>query len=438
MSDFDAHTPLPHACDVLVIGAGPAGSACAQFLAARGLTVLVADQHAFPRDKVCGDGLIPDTHAALRRLGVLDEVMALAQPVNDVRFVGPRGGHVDITGTLSVLPRKELDHVLLRAAQRAGAKLLPPLRFEAPVLENTVQGTGTAERVVGARLKSKDRPDAVIEISAKWVVLATGAVPQALMAAGLCDRRTPSGVALRGYVRNEAWARQSPEHQNKLQMVWHPRLRGGYGWIFPAPGGLFNIGAGLTGSHITQNKGPNKGKGQMQDVNLRGMFDAFCEVYPPAAALMKNGTLEGELKGAPLRCSMVGGRWSRPGLLATGEAAGSTYAFSGEGIGKAMETGILAAEALLLNAAFATQANDAETDAKVTQCYEAALRVLKPKFDLYETASRVNHHPWIADLVVWRAKRSERIRRRLSGVLEETQNPGRLFTLRGFTKLMTE
>jgi menaquinone-9 beta-reductase len=434
MPDFNppaADAPLPTRCDVLVVGAGPAGSACAQFLAAGGLHVLVADQHAFPRDKVCGDGLIPDTHAALRRLGVLDEVMALAQPVNDVRFVGPRGGHVDIGGTLSVLPRKELDHVLLRAAQRAGAHLLPPMRFEAPLL----QGTGATERVVGARLKSKDTTH---EIRARWVVLATGAVPQALMAAGLCDRRTPSGVALRGYVRNTAWAAQRPEQQHKLQMVWHPRLRGGYGWIFPAPGGLFNIGAGLTGSHVTQ----GNGKGKMQDVNLRGMFDAFCEVYPPAAELMKDGQLQGELKGAPLRCSMIGGRWSRPGLLATGEAVGSTYAFSGEGIGKAMETGILAAEALLHKPSFTGPADDAtaaaDADADVAQRYEAALRVLKPKFDLYETASRVNHHPWIADLVVWRAKRSERIRRRLSGVLEETQNPGRLFTLRGFTKLLTE
>jgi menaquinone-9 beta-reductase len=119
---------------------------------------------------------------------------------------------------------------------------------------------------------------------------------------------------------------------------------------------------------------------------------------------------------------------------ATGEAAGSTYAFSGEGIGKAMETGMLAAEALLQDktaAAFAT-------DALIAQRYDAAMRALKPKFDLYETASRVNHHPWLADLVVWRANKSERIRRRLSGVLEETQNPGRLFTVRGFTKLLFE
>ena len=61
---------LPSSCDVLVIGAGPAGSACAQVLAQDGLNVLLADQHAFPRDKVCGDGLIPDAHHALRKLGV--------------------------------------------------------------------------------------------------------------------------------------------------------------------------------------------------------------------------------------------------------------------------------------------------------------------------------------------------------------------------------
>ena len=53
-------------------------------------------------------------------------------------------------------------------------------------------------------------------------------------------------------------------------------------------------------------------------------------------------------------------------------------------------------------------------------------------------ASRVNDHPWLADLVIWRARRSPRILRRMTGVLEETQNPGRLFSLSGMTKLMFE
>ena len=402
---------LPHTCDVLVIGAGPAGSACAQKLASSGLDVLLADQHDFPRDKVCGDGLIPDSHAALRRLGVYDEVASLAQPVRHVRCVGPSGNAVDVPGSLSVLPRKALDHVLVRAAQRAGAQLMTPWRFEAPLLDG--------ERGGGARFKVAGQPH---EVTAKWVVLATGAVPQALTAAGLCERHTPSGVALRGYVQHEGLRSSITQ----LQIIWHPRLRGGYGWIFPAPGGQFNIGAGLTGSHVQR----GNGKGRMQDVNLRSFFDAFCEVYAPAGELMRSGTLQGDLKGAPLRCSMQGARWSRDGLLATGEAIGSTYAFTGEGIGKAMETGLLAAEALLRDRR--------ASDAAIRQRYETDLAALKPRFDMYETASHVNHRPWIADVVVWRARKSPRILQRMSGMLEETQNPGRLFSWRGISKLMFE
>jgi len=413
---------LPTRCDVLVVGAGPAGSAAAQMLANAGLDVLLVDQHDFPRDKICGDGLIPDSHSALQALGVFDEVAALAQPVQHVRCIGPRGGHIDIAGRLSVLPRKQLDHILVRAAQRAGARLATPVRFEAPLEEGG--------RVVGARLKQlggQARGDAsgAHEVRARWTVLASGAVPAALMAAGLCDRHTPSGIALRGYVRHPGLQ----DRIRQLQLVWHPRMRGGYGWIFPAPQGLFNIGAGLTGSHIQT----RSGKGSRESVNLKGFFDAFCEVYAPARQLIEEGEWQGELKGAPLRCSLIGGRWSRPGLLAAGEAAASTYAFSGEGIGKAMETGMLAAAALTGGPA-GLQQPDADIEAR----YAAAMRRIKPQFDLYETASRVNHHPWLADLVIWRGRKSPRILRRLEGVLEETQNPGRLFTVSGLTKLLFE
>ena len=399
----------PISADVIVVGAGPAGSACAKALAAAGRDVLLVDQHVFPRDKVCGDGLIPDAHAALRRVGVYDEVMAQARHVRHVRCIGPRGGHVDVPGNLAVLPRKRLDDVLLRAAVRAGAKPLMPARFEAVMLDG--------EQVIGARLKIGE---AVHEVRARWIVLATGAVSQALIAAGLCERRTPSGVALRGYVKNHAMTGRI----DKLQIVWHKKLSGGYGWIFPAPDGIFNIGAGLTGSHQVE----VNGRRTMQGLNLREMFDAFCEVHAPARELMASGTLLGDLKGAPLRCSLGGARWSRPGLLATGEAVGSTYAFTGEGIGKAMESGLLAAEAITQNT----------EDATVRERYEAALRALKPRFGLYENAAHVNHRPWLIDLVIWRANRSPGILRRMAGVLEETQNPGRLLSWRGITKLMLE
>ena len=407
----------PSTCDVLVVGAGPAGSACALWLARQGLQVVLVDQHDFPRDKVCGDGLIPDAHHALQRLGVHAEVMAQAKAVAHVGCIGPRGGRVDVPGQLAVLPRRQLDDILKRAAERAGAKFCAPWRFEAPLLD----GEGDNARVVGARLKSPVL--GLTEVRARWLVLATGAVPKALLAAGLCERRTPSGVALRGYVHHPGMAGRI----RALDVVWHKQLRKGYGWIFPCPGDVYNIGVGLAHSHGKQ----VDGRATMEDVNLREMLAAFARVYAPAGELMAGGQVVGDFKGAPLRCSLEGARFSRPGLLVTGEAAGSTYAFTGEGIGKAMETGILAAEALLADSGSADAAAEAATRAR----YERALGALKPRFDLYERANKVNEHPWLTDLLIWRANKSERILRRMQGVLEETGNPGNLVSLRGLSRL---
>jgi flavin-dependent dehydrogenase len=331
--------------------------------------VTLVDAQAFPRDKVCGDGLIPDAHAALQRLGVLDEVMTAAHRVGHVACIAPRGGRVDVPGTLAVLPRRQLDDILRAAAVRAGASFHAPWRFEAPRIEH--------ERVIGARLKSGDQ---TLHIDARWVVLATGAVPQALMAADMCTRRVPTGVALRGYVKNDAMA----ERITDLEVVWHKKLRPGYGWIFPCGDGVFNIGAGVLHSHSEVR---DDGKVGMKDVNLRDLLKSFAECHEPARELMAGGTPLGEFKGAPLRCTLEGARWSRPGLLVTGEAAGSTYAFTGEGIGKAMETGILAAQALLAASA------DNLDDATLCRGYDAALGALKPRFDLYERANRVNARP---------------------------------------------
>ena len=415
MSSDDASPPVvPHSqCEVLVVGAGPAGSACARLLAQAGVDVVLADQHVFPRDKVCGDGLIPDAHAALAQLGLLDAVMAQAQAATHVGCVGPRGGRIDVPGRLAVLPRRQLDDILCKAAVAAGARLLAPARFEAPVED-------ASGRVVGARLRIGA---AAQEIRARWLVLATGAVPQALIAAGMCERRTPSGIALRGYVRNDAMV----DRIKALEVVWHRRLRPGYAWIFPCRDGIFNIGVGIAHSHRTL----KDGRLGMKDVNLRAVFDAFIEVYPPARDLMSGGVLQGELKGAPLRCMLEGARFSRPGMIVTGEAAGTTYSFTGEGIGKALETGIHAAQVI---AADRSGAADAATRAD----YETRLAALKPRFDLYEKANNVNVHPWLADLAIWRARKSPRLLARMSGVLEETSNPGNLFSWRGVRRLFTE
>ena len=407
-----SNAALPSRCDVLVVGAGPSGAACAQFLARAGVDVVLVDQHDFPRDKVCGDGLIPDAHHALERLGVYAEVMAAARQLPSLACVGPRGGRVEVPGRVAMLPRLELDDIVCRAAVRAGAKLHTPWRFDAPLLDG--------ERVVGALLK---QGDATCEVSARWVVLATGALPQPLLATGMCTRRAPSGIGLRAYVKNDAMV----ERIRTLEVVWDKRTAPGYGWIFPAPGGRFNIGVGIGNTSA----GDDATTAKMKDVNLRQVFDSFCEFHEPARELMRTGTLEGGVKGAPLRFSLAGARAAKAGLLVTGEAAGSTYAFTGEGIGKALETGMLAAEALL-----AVPGGVPSGDSPgVPERYAASLAALKPRFDLYERANQINAHPWLADLVIWRARRSPRLLRKMSGVLEETSNPGNLISARGLLKV---
>jgi menaquinone-9 beta-reductase len=411
---------LPEGCDVLVVGAGPAGSACARWLALAGVQVLLVDGQAFPRDKVCGDGLVPDAHAALRRLGVHADVMRHARASPSARCVAPSGRFIDVPGELAVISRRELDALLCRAAIDAGVMMGAPVRFEGPILD-------LGGRVCGATLSQHGEQRS---ITAKWVVLATGASPAALLASGMCNRRAPSGMALRTYVRHPGMVGEI----DKLRFVWHPRLEGGYGWIFPGPDGVFNIGAGILDCH---DDASHERTGKQQRPNLRLLFDHFLSVDPAAARLMREGEVLGDLKGAPLRCDLSGATWSRPGLLVTGEAAGATYSFTGEGIGKALETGMAAAESLLAHAGVVPR-TEASTgaDALVEADYRTRLQALVPRFKTYRQAASFNRQPWLVSLMIWRAAKSPRIVAKLSDILNERRLPGSLLTLRGLRSML--
>jgi len=403
------NTMLPSSCEFLVVGAGPAGSACARVLAQAGREVLLIDAQSFPRDKTCGDGLVPDALAALARLGLKERVLAQAQAVQHAHCVGPRGGFVDVPGEMAVIGRRELDHLLAQAAVEAGARFEQGVRFLAPM-------TDTAGRVCGARLQSGEQQ---FEVGAQWLILATGASAGPLQAAGLCERRTPSSIALRGYVELPGLADQL----SGLHFVWHPRIRQGYGWIFPSGGDRYNIGVAVLDSHNVEE---GDGRRSMKNINLRELFKEFCAVYPLARQLSEQGRWVGELKGAPLRCNLDGAHWSRPGLLGTGEAVGTTYAFTGEGIGKAMETGIAAADSLLAGG----------PDTVVQERYATALTALLPRYQMYRKATSFNRWPWLVDLVVWRARRSPRLIRAFAGVLDETRMPGSVLSWRGVKRLV--
>jgi geranylgeranyl reductase family protein len=389
--------------DVLIVGAGPAGSAAAIVLARAGRRVILVDRSTFPRDKVCGDALIPDAMEAFRTLGVAGEVRRRARKVAALRIYTPDRSYVDVGGELACLPRRLLDDVLLQEARRQGAVFMPGRRFR-----RLLNG---GPRVSGAALADAEGTESALR--ARYTVLATGAAAGPLAAAGICQRREPSGVALRAYFEMPAaWAADL----DRLVISFERSICPGYGWIFPGPADVLNVGVGV----FRDTRRPPR------ITNLRTLWSLFVRNFEPAARVVREGRQLGPVRGAPLRTSLGGADLARPGLFVVGEAAGTTYSFSGEGIGKAVQSGMLAAECILDGPA-GRSAPEERYAAQMTARFAARYRAYKKAQDWLSW-------PWLCNLVARRARRSDYVRARLEGMLAEAEDPAEIFSLRGMVR----
>jgi geranylgeranyl reductase family protein len=321
-------TSARHDVDVLVVGAGPGGSATAYHLARHGIDVMLIEKSAFPREKVCGDGLAPRGVSAIIRMGV--------DPL-DPGFVRVRGLRVHSRKVTLDLPwpalhdypnyglmrtRMDLDQMLARRAEKAGARLLERTEAVSPVLADGW--------VVGAMVRPVDGGDPV-RVRARFVVAADGASSRFAAQAGVRrDTSRPLGVAARRYYR----ASRGPGSWFEVWMdLWDGSLMlPGYGWMFPLADGRVNIGAGLMNTFRN-----------FKDVSAQRVFDVFVRVLPRDWGVNEE-TADGRLLSGPLPMGMNRTPQALPGMLVVGDAAGVVNPFNGEGIAYAIESGEIAAE----------------------------------------------------------------------------------------------
>ncbi|MFY2858300.1 menaquinone reductase [Mycobacterium sp. THU-M104] len=310
--------------DVVVVGAGPAGSAAAAWAARAGRDVLVVDSAGFPRDKACGDGLTPRAVAELHRLGLggwLD---------TRIRHRGLRmsgfGGEVQVDwpgpsfpATGSAVARLELDNRIRQCAENSGARML----LGSKVVD---AHHDSSRRVVSLSLADGT------EVGCGQLIVADGArSPLGRKLGRRWHQETVYGVAARGYLAtpraDDPWLTSHLELRSPDGAVLP-----GYGWIFPLGNGEVNIGVGA----LSTSKRP-------AELALRPLISSYTDLR------RDEWGFTGEPRAVASALLPMGGAVSGvagPNWMLVGDAAACVNPLNGEGIDYGLETGRLAADLL--------------------------------------------------------------------------------------------
>jgi geranylgeranyl reductase family protein len=364
--------------DVIVVGAGPAGSTAAYYLAQAGLDVLLLEKAAFPRDKVCGDGLTPRAVRQLVRMGV--EISGPGWIRNHgLRVVG--GGmrlHMPWPDLASypnyglVRTRTDFDEILARHAQKSGARLHESTAVSGPVIDERTK------RIVGVSARSLDdagRPAGnAMTYRAPVVVAADGVSSRLSTAMGIHKRDDrPMGVAVRTYYR-------TPRHADDWMESWlelwekdkhgDPKLLPGYGWIFGVGDGTSNVGLGVLNTSTA-----------FGQVDYKRLLRRWVAQTPLEWEFTDENQV-GTIRSAALPMAFNRQPHYHRGLLLVGDSGGMVNPFNGEGIDYAMEASSLAATVV-------ADASARRTDRDKERVLRRYPAVLKQEHGGYFTLGRI-------------------------------------------------
>lgn len=309
--------------DVVIVGAGPGGSATAHYLAREGFNVLLLDKFNFPRDKTCGDGLTPRALRVLDDMGILNAVEQVGHRLDRVEFVAPKG-HAAAAAIpkkeqscnyLLVVPRFVLDNIILERALASGAKFRSPVRV-----------TGVAQEE-SAMVITGEQGNKALAFRARMVILAVGANTKLLLRMGLLKKMPQMTLCARTYY--DGITSVIDAIQCRLDGVPLP----GYGWVFPVSDTSANVGIGMFPAGLAKRWMPK---------TAHAAFDAFVQ-SPSLQRLLAGARRTGPIKGYPLRVDFARSPTFGERTILVGEAAGLVNPVTGEGIDYALESGKMAA-----------------------------------------------------------------------------------------------
>lgn len=315
------------ACDVLVVGAGPSGIAAALTLQSAGHDVVVIDKAFFPRDKCCGDGLTTGALRILDELGFDPQTVPNWTVCSDVWLRSPSGTEMQFAlpthgQFAAIAPRIELDNALVQLAKSRGIDVLEGHEF------HSVSDQTADHIAVNTSSNSSSKKQT---IRAKFVIAADGMWSPVRKSLGMS---TPGYLgewhAFRQYANNVTGSAKDRLH------VWFEKdLLPGYAWSFPLQGGRVNIGFGIL-------RGGKYSVQQMKD-----LWPNLLARKHIASALGSGVVMEDRHTAWPIPARVTSAPLSSGRVLLIGDAACVTDSLTGEGIGQALLSGQLAAQAIV-------------------------------------------------------------------------------------------
>jgi len=391
--------------DIVIIGAGPGGCAVSLFLAKYGIPHTILEKAIFPRDKVCGDALSGKTVYVLNKIDekIVDDFSKkpdLFLPSWGVKFIAPNGKGIDIPFKSQISEntkapgfiskRIDFDNEIFNLLDKNYANIIE--QAEVNSIEND------SKNGVSIFYK-KDGIDISIS-NVKMIVGADGA--RSVVAKKLSDIKTEDEHFCAG-IKSYYSGVTNMHSQNFIELHFLKELLPGYFWIFPLPNGMANVGAGMLSSSVKKHK-----------VNLKENFLDAIKNNPTINHRFANAQLEGNIQGWGLPLGSKKRNISGDNFLLVGDAASLIDPFTGEGIGNAMYSGMLAAEHIK------NSLEKVRFDSDFNKNYDLAFFNRQwDELKLSHTLQKLCKYPWLFNFVVNKAEKNKALRDTISCMFED-------------------